>query len=237
MRAAARARPHLVAQVVPSPFTLGVDRTVKRLIAEGYLGDVLGVEVRAGGTFLDADAPLHWRQDFDLSGYNVMTLGIWYEAVMRWIGEATRLTAMGRTFVRTRRDAAGAMRAVRVPEHVDVLAEMACGAQAHFLVSSAAGLLGPAELWLFGSRGTLRFASERLCGGRRGDASLEEIGIPAEEAGGWRVEDEFVNAIRGKETVTHTTFDDGVKYMDFTEGVARSMAHGKAVALPLVPGD
>ena len=47
------------------------------------------------------------------------------------------------------------------------------------------------------------------------------------------MEEEFINAIRGKERVTHTAFEDGVKYMEFTEAVARSMASGEAIALPL----
>jgi predicted dehydrogenase len=234
MRDAAQARPQLVAQLVPSPLTLGVDATVRRLIAEGYLGDLLAIEVRDGGAFLDREAPLHWRQDFDLSGFNTMTLGIiWYEAMMRWAGEATRVIALGQTFVAMRRDASGSMRAARVPEHLDVIADMACGAQAHFQISAVTGLRGPSEAWLFGSAGTLRFAEGQLAGARRGDTSLAEIGIPPGEAGGWRVEDEFVNAIRGRELVTHTTFEDGVKYMEFTEAVGRSMAAGAAVALPL----
>jgi len=104
---AAQANPHLVAQIVPSPFTLGVDKTIQRLIAEGFLGDILAIDIRAGGgAFLDPDAPLHWRQNMDLSGFNVMTMGIWYEALLRWVGEATQVTAMGKTFVKLRRDAA-----------------------------------------------------------------------------------------------------------------------------------
>ena len=103
---AAQANPHLVAQIVPSPFTLGVDKTIQRLIAEGFLGDILAIDIRAGGSaFLDPDAPLHWRQNMDLSGYNVMTMGIWYEALLRWVGEATRVTALGKTFVKLRRAA------------------------------------------------------------------------------------------------------------------------------------
>jgi predicted dehydrogenase len=233
MRDAARANPQLVAQVVPSPMTLGVDATVKRLLAEGYLGDLLAIEMREGSAFLDREAPLHWRQDFDLSGFNIMSMGIWYEALMRWVGDATRVTAAGKTFARMRKDAGGALRATRVPEHIDVLADMACGAQAHIQISSVTGLAGPAEAWLFGSAGTLRFSQGRLYGGRRGDAELREIGIPPEQAGGWRVEEEFVNAIRGRETITHTSFEDGLKYMEFTEAVARSMAAGAAIALPL----
>ena len=233
MRDAAQARPNLVAQVVPSPYTLGVDKTVQRMLAAGFLGELLAIDVRDGNGFLDREAPLHWRQDFDLSGVNMLSLGIWYEAIMRWAGEATRVTAMSKTFTKMRKDASGALRAVRVPEHVDVLADMACGAQARLQISAVTGLAGPSEAWLFGSAGTLRFAEGRLYGARRGEAALQEIDIPAEETGSWRVEEEFVNAIRGGETITPTTFEDGVKYMEFTEAVARSMAAGAAVALPL----
>ncbi len=231
MLESARARPHLVTQVVPSPFTLKVDNTIKRLIAEGYLGEVLAIEVRAGGTFIDRESPLHWRQDFDLSGFNTMTLGIWYEAVMRWVGDAKRVMAIGKTFVPMRRDADGYLRAVRVPDHLEVVAEMVCGAVAHFQISSVTGLAGAPEVWLFGSEGTLRFAEGKLFGGRRGDSALCEIAIPPEEEGRWRVEEEFINAIRGKEKIRLTTFEDGVKYMEFTEAAIRSMAEGRAIAI------
>jgi predicted dehydrogenase len=234
MLQASRQKPHLVAQVVPSPFTLGVDRTIQRLIAEGYLGDLLALEVRNGGGFLDPDAPLHWRQNADLSGLNVMSLGIWYEAIVRWVGEATRVMAMGQTFIPMRPDPeSGTMHAVNIPEHLDVVAQMACGAQAHFWLSAAAGLSGPREAWLFGSEGTLRFSDGALYGGQRGEEELHPIAIRPQDEGSWRVEQEFVSAIRGLETITHTTFEDGVKYMEFTEAVARSMAKGRVIPLPL----
>ncbi|NJN83468.1 MAG: Gfo/Idh/MocA family oxidoreductase, partial [Caldilineaceae bacterium] len=135
MRAAARANPHLVAQIVPSPMTLRVDKTIKRLIAEGYLGAIAAIEVRAGGVFLDTDGPMHWRHDFDLSGMNIMSMGIWYEAVLRWVGAATRVSATGKTFIKQRRGADGLLKPVRIPEHIDVVADMACGAQMHMQIS------------------------------------------------------------------------------------------------------
>jgi predicted dehydrogenase len=234
MLAAAQANPGLTAQIVPSPMTLRVDATVKRLIAEEYLGTLLAAEIRAGGGFLDRNAPLHWRQDFDLSGYNIMSLGIWYEALMRWVGEATRVMAAGQTYVPMRRDpASGTLRATRIPEHLNVIADMACGAQASFTISTAAGLMDATGAWLYGERGTLHIDGDRLYGGRRGDSALAEISIPAAVAGRWRVEEEFVNAIRGQETITHTDFETGAKYMHFTEAVTHSMQRGAAVSLPL----
>jgi len=47
------------------------------------------------------------------------------------------------------------------------------------------------------------------------------------------VEEEFIGAIRGQETIQRTTFEDGFKYMEATEAVARSIASGQAVSLPL----
>ena len=233
MREVSRQKTHLIAQIVPSPMTLRVDNTIKRLIADGYIGDVLAVEARAGGAFLDSEAPLQWRQDFDLSGLNIMSMGIWYEALIRWVGEATRIMAMGKTFVKMRPDADGVMRSVRIPEHIDVVGDLECGAQLHIQVSNVAGLAGAPEVYVFGSNGTLRFSGNRLYGGQKADTELTEIDIPDSEAGAWRVEEEFVNAIRGEEVITHTDFETGVKYMEFTEAVTLSMQSGTAITLPL----
>ena len=233
MSDAARARPHLVTQVVPPPHTLRVEATVRRMIDEGFLGRMLAVDARIGGGFLDPDTPFMWRHDFDRSGYNTMLMGVLYECVMRWAGHATSVVAMSRTFVPARRDADGTLHPVRVPDHLDVVAQMSNGAQCHLVVSEVTGLRSGTEIWLFGSEGTIRFADDELHAGRSGDDELKPVEVAPAEEGGWRVEEEFVAAIRGEEQITHTTFDDGVKYMEFTEAVARSAASGSRVALPL----
>lgn len=71
-------------------------------------------------------------------------------------------------------------------------------------------------------------------GAQKNGGGFKEIAVPDELAGKWRVEEEFINAIRGIEPVKLTPFATGVKYMEFTEAVARSMASGEKVALPLV---
>ena len=232
MLEASRRAPHLVAQLVPAPHTLEVDSTLKSLIAEGYAGEVLAVELQAAqGRFVEPAAPLHWRQDITLSGHNVLNMGIWYEAMMRWLGPARRVMAMTKVAVPRRRDAGGALQDVKVPDHVDILVNFERGAVGHLRFSSITALAPPSEAWLFGSEGTLRLEADarRLSGGRRGDRALSEIAIPAERRIGWRVEEEFVNAIRGREKVTHTTFEDGIRYMEFTDAVAKSAATGQAV--------
>jgi predicted dehydrogenase len=232
MLEASRRAPQLVAQLVPAPHTLEVDSTITRLLAEGYAGDVLAVELQAGqGRFVDPQAPLHWRQDAALSGLNILNMGIWYEAMMRWLGPARRVMAMTKVAVPRRRDANGAWHDVRVPDHVDIMAELGSGAVAHLRFSSVTALAPPNEVWIFGSEGTLRLEADarRLSGGRQGESGLREISIPAEQRVGWRVEEEFVYAIRGREKISRTTFEDGVRYMEFTEAVAKSAATGRAV--------
>lgn len=236
MLAASRRHPELVAQVVPAPFTFAVDPTVQGLIAEGYLGELQAVDLRASTGFLNRDAPLTWRNDRDLSGVNIMLLGIWYECLMRWLGPASAVTARTRIAVPYRTDAeSGERRAVQVPDHVEVLADLPGGAIARLHMSAVAGLMPGPEVWLFGSEGTLRFehSGSRLSGARRGATVLEEIPIPQEQRYDWRVEEEFIGAIRGAEPVRRTTFADGVRYMEFTEAVHTSAAERRTVALPL----
>ena len=234
MLQAATEKPHLVAQIVPAPFTFQIDKTVKRLISEGFLGDILAVEIQEKRGFLEKDRALTWRQNFDLSGFNIMGLGIWYETLMRWIGPATRVAAMGKTFSKMRPDpSTGEMQAVRIPEHLDVIADMACGAQTHFGLSQVSGFGDSFEITLFGSQGTLQFKDKKLVGGQIGDRNMIEIKIPSEEVGKWRVEEEFINAILGREKICCTTFDEGVKYMEFTEAVTRSIQEARSITLPL----
>ena len=237
MRSAARQKPHLVAQIVPSPISFKVDATIQDHIANGYLGELLAIEMRVyQDTFVDTESPLHWRQIRDLSGYNALALGIWYEAMMRWVGPASKVMAMTRVGVPQRHDETGVLQAVTVPDHVEILCEMACGAQAHLSFSAITGLAPPGDVWLFGRDGTLRLEATptlTLYGGRRGDGHLVEISIPVEKQDRWRVEEEFINAIRGREKVTRTSFEVGVQYMEFTEAVARSAQTGNAIPLPL----
>src|SRR5947208_1248402 len=230
---ASRRAPQLVAQLVPAPHTLEVDSTLTRLVSDGSIGAVLAVEIQATQQprFPEPAEPLHWRQDVTLSGHNIMNMGIWYEAMMRWLGPARRVMALGKVAVPRRKDEAGNVHDVKVPDHVEIIANLSRGALARLRFSAIAAF-GPAnEAWIYGSDGTLRLEADarKLWLARRGDKALAEVPIPAEQRIGWRVEEEFVNAIRGREKITRTSFEDGVCYMEFTDAVATSMAEGRAV--------
>jgi len=236
MLEASKQNPHLVTQIVTGPMTLKIEATVQDMIAQGYLGRPLAINMRINqNNFIDTEGPHHWRHDRDSSGYNILQMGIWYECLMRLVGPATRVTAMTKVGVSQRLDDAGYLHPISVPDHVDIICEMACGAQANLSFSAITGLASSGEIWLHGSEGTLKIETSgmKLFGGRKGDQVLSEIQITAEKEGLWRVEEEFINAIRGKEKVTHTNFEDGVKYMEFTEAVTRSAQEGKSISLPL----
>src|SRR6185503_17290476 len=100
----------------------------------------------------------------------------------------------------------GERRSVEVPDHVEVLADLASGAIARLHWSSVAGFMPGPEVWLFGSEGTLRLEQRGrndlvLSGGKRGDKEMAPIEIPADKKYAWRVEEEFISAIRGNEQV------------------------------------
>ncbi len=236
MLEASLAYPDLVTQIVPAPHTLKVDSTIKDMISDGYFGDVLSADITVHqGDFADYDSELHWRHNRDLSGNNIMQMGIWYEAIMRWFGPAAAVSAVGRVTVKNRKGWDGGLAYITIPDHVEILIEFASGPVARLRLSTVTGLAPADGVWIFGSEGTVHVdsASMAMRGGRRGDSELSVIDIPAEKQGDWRVEEEFINAIRGIEPVTHTNFFDGVRYMEFTDAVTISMQTGERVTLPL----
>src|SRR5262245_28440153 len=168
---ASRRALHLVAQLVPAPHTLEVDSTLTRLVSDGSIGEVLAVEIQAvqQPRFPEPAEPLHWRQDVRLSGNNVMNMGIWYEAMMRWLGSARRVLSLGKVAVARRKDEHGAMQDVKVPDHIEILANLSRGAVAR-LRFSAITTFGPGnEAWIYGSDGTIRLDADakKLWLGRR----------------------------------------------------------------------
>ena len=239
MLAASRVHPKLVTQVVPGPPTFAADPMVMQLLGEGYIGELQSIDLRVPTGFLNREAPMHWRMDRDYSGVNIMSMGIWYESISRWVGSATAVIARTRLAVPYRVDKeTGERRAVTVPDHVEVLADLSNGAIARMHWSSVAGFMPGPEVWLYGAEGTLRLEQRGrdnlvLSGGKRGDKEMKPIEIPADKIYRWRVEEDFIGAIRGQEQVRRTSFVDAVKYMDFTEAVHVSSREGRRVALPL----
>lgn len=72
---------------------------------------------------------------------------------------------------------------------------------------------------------------EVLLVGKRGDELLQAVEIPVEMKSDWRVEAEFINAIRGTERIQFTDFASGLRYMQFTQAVAESLMSNAFVTM------
>jgi predicted dehydrogenase len=236
MEAAAGEHPGQVAQIVPSPFGLKAGSVVQRLLAEGFIGQLREVVVLGTGNgFADPDQPIHWRQVAPLSGINMLALGILHETLIRWVPDPLRVQAQMAIFTPHRRDPqSGATVSVGTPDSVHVLTHLPGAARGIYHLSGAVHFGPGFQIHLYGSEGTLKYLlapEDRLLGARRKDPQLREIEVLEGEAGRWRVEEEFIAAVRGEGKVELTDFATGVRYMEFTEAVARSAQTGEAVDL------
>jgi predicted dehydrogenase len=260
MLAASQRHPKLVTQVVPSPYGLHGHAVVKELLESGYIGQPREMHVYGMTSALaDPATPLSWRQDAALSGYNMLTLGILHETVSRWVTPVVRVVAQVHAFIGTRIDPqSGVRRPVGTPDSVQVLTVHEDGMRGLYQFSGVTPLSPGLGVRLYGSEGALfydmtneklfgarlstspaykggAFSSPPYEGGVGGVTELSEIPIPADRALGWRVEADFVDAIREGTPIQFTDFPSGVAYMEFTEAVARSAQSGAPVELPLEP--
>ena len=236
MLEAARAHPDLVAQLVPAPFTLRVDAMVKKLLAEGAIGEVLEVDVIASNFgALDPDARQTWRQHFGYSGYNTLSLGIVYETVLRWLGPVDRVVADAAIYVPRRRAMEGDEEVnIEIPDAITVIARKGERQHQVYHLSAAHRAARGTSFELHGSAGALRIEGDRLYRASE-SGRWEEVEVPPELAGSWQVERQFIASIRTGAPVTLTNFEDGVRYLDFVEGAWRSWKEGRPITLPLGP--
>jgi predicted dehydrogenase len=229
--------PRLTAMIVPSPYGLAGDTFTRSLIESGYIGKLREVHVHSlNDALADPKTPMSWRQNTRYSGFNMLTLGIVYESVLRWVAPANRVLAYASKINRVRFDPEQEKNAkVGTPDSVQVLTSQSDGSCGVYRFSGVVWNDNSMGVAMYGDQGTLIYdlLRDEIRGGKRGAAGLEPIAIPDSERGGWRVEEDFIAAIRDERPVTHTDFATGVRYMQFTEAVARSSRHQMPVLLPL----
>ncbi len=229
MLKASKAAPHLVAQVVPSPFTLEWDETVKRMMADGTLGPLREVRaVHTGGQAVREDTPLTWRQHFEYSGINVLSMGIFHEAIQRWLPEEPAwISADGAIFHEYRLDPETERpHHVRIPETLTVTGRYPDQSRLIYHFSSLESGNPEMGIWINAENGSLQMDLQagELRWAEAGQTEEKELEIPEAEKKGWNVEADFVASIREGKPVERTSFVDGVRYMAFTQRVFESLA-------------
>ena len=91
--------------IVPSPYGLAGDAFIRSLIDSGYIGKLREVHVHSlNDSLADPKTPMSWRQNTRYSGFNMLTLGIVYESVLRWVAPAIRVSAYASKINRVRFD-------------------------------------------------------------------------------------------------------------------------------------
>ncbi len=237
------------ANICAPPHYMRGDRVIRRLLADGYVGTPYNVNVRSYSTqFFDPQQPLHWRQIATVSGVNTLDVGMQIEVVHRWLGYLSGVSARAATVIPERPPAtvnqgSGATKVER-PDTVTVAGTMENGALFSGLWSGVARFGdGPNAIEIFGSDGSIRYlsgtdapGSGEILAARLNDDRLSPVEIPDGEARAWTVEADFVAAVREGKTDPEPSFWDGLKYMEFTDAVFKSVAEGRSVALPYESG-
>ncbi len=225
MLEAADQRPDLAAQIVPAPFSLHYDDIVRECV-DDQLGRLISVRAKAHlGPFPDHGAEKTWRRDRALSGHNIMAIGIHYETIMRWVGPLKTVTAQAHTVVETG----------DVPDHVNLMGTLAKD-DAAFTMSAtavASAFDTGSSVWLHGEDAAVHVdldaGAVRL--GRRGEDRMQPVDIASRGLPGWRVEEEFIDAIRGVAPIRLTDFKTGVAYMRFTDAIHESAKAGRTIEI------
>lgn len=218
--------PELVTALCPAPHGMAGGELVKQLLAENAIGTPIHFTLHSfNDGWLDPNKPAHWRQRVDVSGLQVLTLGIYVEVLHRWLGDITRVQADGGVAIPVRGDYE-----VEVPDFLNVLCQFRSGLQGVMQFSGVASHGRPDELTLFGTEGTLvyDFANERVKLGKPG-GPLEEVPIPAELRREWTVERDFINAVLDPNAPRpKPDFVEGMRYMRVVQSVAQAQDSGEA---------
>ncbi len=233
MLAASKRYPELVTMLCPPPYGMRADLLVKKLLAENYIGRPHHVRLQSfTSTYLNPEAPAHWRQKIEISGLNVLTLGIYVEVLHRWVGQITGVFARGKILRTNRRGYE-----VIVPDSLNVLCLFENGAEGVLEFSGVDACAPSDRVEIYGDHGTLTydFATDVVRAGKHGGQELHDVNLTPELEGEWRVEDDFLAAVKSKGRVRpHPDFEDGVRYMAVVQAVADSRARNEWVAIKLL---
>jgi predicted dehydrogenase len=230
MLAASKRFPELVTMLCPPPFGMGADLLVKKLLAENFIGKPHDVRLQSfTGVYLNPEAPAHWRQKIEISGLNVLTLGIYIEVLQRWLGDIAGVFARGKILNAERRGYR-----VIIPDMLNVLCVFENGAEGVLEFSGVHAGAANDRLRIFGDRGALLydFTNERVRSVKYGGREMEDLDVPKELVTEWRVEDDFISAVKTKGRVRpRPSFEDGVRYMRVVQAVADSRAANEWVPI------
>ncbi len=231
MLATAKRFPESVTMLCPPPFGLRGDLLVKKMLAEGVIGKVHDVRLQSFmSNYLNPEAPAHWRQKIEISGLNVLTLGIYVEVLHRWFGDISGVFARGKILRGDRRGYE-----VIVPDLLNVLCAFESGAEGVLEFSGVNVTDENDRVEIYGDKGTLvyDFKTDKIRVGKYGSTEFQDVDLPPELVREWTVEEDFITAVKskGRGVRPKPDFEDGVRYMRVVQAVADSRARNEWVEI------
>lgn len=223
-----------VAMLCPVPFGLSIDKTIAKYLSRGELGDITLVRVNSlAGMFADPDVPMNWRKDHRLSGLNMHTLGMYIEVIHRWFGWTKSVAARSDIFTAQRVDETGERINVEIPDQYLLNTKTASGVPVQYTISTVAHH-GVDEIHVHGTKGTLYYDvhGDKLYSAKAGETmgTATSASGDAYDVMNWRVESDFINAIRTGSDY-HPNFEDGLRYMQVVQAAHDSAESGTTIEL------
>jgi len=237
MVAAAKANPKLVNMICPPPTRMPFEPWIKKMLADGELGDISLVSMTFAAGMNLAKDKVSWRERVEFSGKQVMAMGIFSETLNAIVGPYESLSADVSTPIPTKTDEDGNTVKIEIPQVVTITGKLASGALAveHHMGLATDKTTGGSELVIWGSKGTIRYEFGSTIQFAKAGEELKDVDVPANLQRDWLVEEDFINAIRaanaGQSWSVSPDFEEGLLYMQKVEAVHESAATGKAVTL------
>ncbi len=156
-------------------------------------------------------------------------LGVYAEVLQRWLGPITSVQARSK-IVYPERDGYE----VSIPDLLNVLCSFANGAEGVLMFSGVSAAAPGDRLELHGRDGILTydFSNDHIGLAYAGDSVTKPLPIPEELVVNWRVEDDFLAAVRSPgQMQPRPSFEDGVAYMRVVQAVAESVTRHEEVAI------
>ena len=232
---AAGKRPDLVTMVCPAPTRMPYEPYMRDVLVGDKLGEIVSVELTSRSSAALTSERMSWREDRSLSGRQALGLGIYAETLEALLGPYVSLSACTRIVAPTKLDDRGHSVRVEIPQVITVTGTLACGAlvtEHHSSLVADATTPGD-QLTVWGTGGTMRysFTSAQLWFAPPG-RPLEAVVVDESRQNPWKVEEEFIRAIRGDSPLPHSTaltFEEAMGYMRTVEAVYLSRDRGKTV--------
>lgn len=234
--AAAASHPKLVSMVCPPPHRVRWERPVKQLLSKGLLGELRSV-VALSTSAANCDVnSVTWRERVELSGLNILQVGIFAETLNSWCGEYASLAATSRIVIPEKRDAQGQRIEIQIPQIVSIVGRLKNGTHAAEYHSGLAVGYERSQIVLFGSNSTCTVDLLAQQMWLHKDLGKPDHGELIKDAGDeWRVERQFIDAVlaaqRGERWHVSPDFVEASHYMRKLQAIQDSAAQTRTVQL------